>query len=118
MFDVIEQARMMLGIKAIATLSTGYLNQPVQDRAWLSAVPDELRRPGHRLAPAVAAAIAVAALDSGTRGAPKAGDRAFYEGKIATASLSTKNFLPLLTRIRDVVETLDNEVMEPDGSAF
>ena len=26
MFDVIEQARMMVGTKAIATLSTGYLN--------------------------------------------------------------------------------------------
>jgi alkylation response protein AidB-like acyl-CoA dehydrogenase len=60
------------------------------------------------------AAVAIEALDSGARG----GDRAFYEGKIAVASFFAKNFLPLLTSTRQVIDTLDNEVMELDEAAF
>ena len=59
-------------------------------------------------------AVAIAALDTGASG----DDRSFYEGKIAAASFFAKNFLPLLTSTRQVVEALDNEVMELDEAAF
>jgi alkylation response protein AidB-like acyl-CoA dehydrogenase len=59
-------------------------------------------------------AVAIAALDAGASGA----DRTFYEGKIAAASFFAKNFLPLLTGTRQVIESLDNEVMELDEAAF
>ncbi len=59
-------------------------------------------------------AVAIAALDTGASGA----DRSFYEGKIAAASFFAKNFLPLLTGTRQVIEALDNEVMELDEAAF
>ena len=58
--------------------------------------------------------VAMAALDAGASGA----DRSFYEGKVAAASFFAKNFLPLLTGTRQVVEALDNEVMELDEAAF
>ena len=60
------------------------------------------------------AAVAVDALDKGASG----DDRAFYEGKVAVASFFAKNFLPLLTSTRTVIENLDNEVMELDEAAF
>ena len=60
------------------------------------------------------AAVAIDALDAGASG----DDRAFYEGKIAVASFFAKNFLPLLTSTRQVIDTLDNEVMELDEAAF
>jgi hypothetical protein len=60
------------------------------------------------------AAVAIAALDAGATGS----DRAFYEGKIAVASFFSKNFLPLLTSTRQVIETIDNELMELDEAAF
>ena len=60
------------------------------------------------------AAVAIAALDQGASG----DDRAFYEGKIAVGSFFAKNFLPLLTSTRQVIEHLDNEVMELDEAAF
>ncbi|MCB0930967.1 MAG: acyl-CoA dehydrogenase [Mycobacterium sp.] len=60
------------------------------------------------------AAVAIAALDAGASGA----DRNFYEGKVAVGSFFAKNFLPLLTGTRQVVESLDNEVMELDEAAF
>ena len=59
-------------------------------------------------------AVAIAALDAGASGA----DRSFYEGKIAAGSFFAKNFLPLLSGTRQVVEALDNEVMELDEAAF
>ncbi len=59
-------------------------------------------------------AVAMAALDAGAAGA----DRNFYEGKIAAASFFAKNFLPLLTSTRQVIEAVDNEVMELDEAAF
>ena len=58
--------------------------------------------------------MAIEALDAG----PSAEDRAFYEGKVAVASFFAKNFLPLLTSTRQVIDTLDNEVMELDEAAF
>jgi len=60
------------------------------------------------------AAVAVAALDAGATGA----ERSFYEGKIAVASFFAKNFLPLLTSTREVIDTLDNDIMELDEAAF
>ncbi|WP_328350164.1 acyl-CoA dehydrogenase [Mycobacterium sp. NBC_00419] len=60
------------------------------------------------------AAVAIAALDAGATGA----DRSFYEGKIAVASFFAKNMLPLLTSTRQVIETIDNEIMELDEAAF
>ncbi|MGE2712995.1 acyl-CoA dehydrogenase [Mycolicibacterium litorale] len=60
------------------------------------------------------AAVAIDALDAGATGA----DKAFYEGKLAVASFFAKNFLPLLTSTRQVVENLDNEIMELDEAAF
>ncbi|BBY23246.1 acyl-CoA dehydrogenase [Mycobacterium stomatepiae] len=60
------------------------------------------------------AAVAVAALDAGASGA----ERSFYEGKIAVASFFAKNFLPLLAGTREVIETLDNDIMELDEAAF
>ena len=60
------------------------------------------------------AAVAIEALDAGASG----DDRAFYEGKIAVASFFAKNFLPLLTSTRQVIDTLDNDVMDLDEAAF
>ncbi|UVO13888.1 acyl-CoA dehydrogenase [Mycobacterium sp. SVM_VP21] len=60
------------------------------------------------------AAVAVEKLDTGAEGA----DRSFYEGKIAVASFFTKNFLPLLTSTRSVIENIDNDIMELDEAAF
>ena len=45
-------------------------------------------------------------------------DRRFYEGKVGVASFFAKNFLPLLTSTREVIEHLDNEIMELDEAAF
>jgi len=59
-------------------------------------------------------AVAVEALDGGASGE----DRAFYEGKVAVASFFAKNFLPLLTRTRQVIDGIDNEIMELDEAAF
>jgi hypothetical protein len=60
------------------------------------------------------AAVAVEALDAGVDGA----DRPFYEGKLEVASFFAKNFLPLLTSTRQVIETLDTGIMELDEAAF
>ncbi|OBK12405.1 acyl-CoA dehydrogenase [Mycobacterium asiaticum] len=60
------------------------------------------------------AAVAIEALDAGATGS----ERSFYEGKIAGASFFAKNFLPLLTSTREVIDTLDNDIMELDEAAF
>jgi alkylation response protein AidB-like acyl-CoA dehydrogenase len=60
------------------------------------------------------AVVAVAALDDGATGA----DKSFYEGKVAVASFFAKNFLPLLTSTKLVIETIDNDVMELDEASF
>jgi alkylation response protein AidB-like acyl-CoA dehydrogenase len=61
------------------------------------------------------AAVALEALDAG--GVSEA-DKAYYEGKIAVASFFAKNFLPLLTSTRQVLENIDNDIMELDEAAF
>jgi alkylation response protein AidB-like acyl-CoA dehydrogenase len=60
------------------------------------------------------AAAAINALDAGVNDT----DQAFYQGKIAVASFFAKNFLPLLTSTRQVLETIDNDIMELDEAAF
>ncbi|AFM15058.1 acyl-CoA dehydrogenase [Mycolicibacterium chubuense NBB4] len=60
------------------------------------------------------AAVAISKLDAGAEG----DDRSFYEGKVAVASFFAKNFLPLLTSTRSIIDNLDNEVMELDEAAF
>jgi alkylation response protein AidB-like acyl-CoA dehydrogenase len=60
------------------------------------------------------AAAAIKALDAGVSDA----ERAFYQGKIAVASFFAKNFLPLLTSTRQVLETIDNDIMQLDEAAF
>ena len=60
------------------------------------------------------AAVAVAQLDAGADGP----DKAFYEGKVAVASFFAKNFLPLLTSTRAVIDNIDNEIMQLDEAAF
>ncbi|TFV57073.1 acyl-CoA dehydrogenase [Mycobacterium sp. PS03-16] len=60
------------------------------------------------------AAVAIEALDNGATGA----DKNFYEGKLAVASFFAKNFLPLLTSTRQVIENIDNEIMEIDEAVF
>ena len=60
------------------------------------------------------AAVAIAKLDEGATGA----DKAFYEGKIAVAAFFSKNFLPLLTSTKLVLENIDNDLMELDEASF
>ncbi|MFD4183784.1 acyl-CoA dehydrogenase [Rhodococcus sp. NPDC058514] len=60
------------------------------------------------------AEIAIKALDAGA--ADK--DKAFYEGKIATASFFAKNVLPELTASRGIIANTDNDIMELDEAAF
>jgi alkylation response protein AidB-like acyl-CoA dehydrogenase len=59
-------------------------------------------------------AAAIKALDTGVNDT----DQAFYQGKIAVASFFAKNFLPQLTSTRQVLETIDNDIMELDEAAF
>jgi alkylation response protein AidB-like acyl-CoA dehydrogenase len=61
------------------------------------------------------AAIAIAALDSGTASAR---DRAFYEGKVASARFFATTVLPELTSRRKVVETTDNALMDLPEDSF
>jgi len=60
-------------------------------------------------------ATAIAALDTG---GVSTADAHFYEGKIAVGSFFAKNFLPLLSGTRQVIESVDNEIMELDEAAF
>ena len=54
----------------------------------------------------------------GARVALAAGDDAFYQGKVAAAKFFAHNMLPLLTAVREVIETVDGDVMELDHAAF
>ena len=69
----------------------------LQGRPRFGALPDERRRPGHRLAACSSRPRwRSRQLDAGVSG----DDRAFYEGKVAVASFFAKNMLPLLTSTR------------------
>ena len=61
------------------------------------------------------AAVAVAALDGGTASER---DRAFYEGKVASARFFATSVLPELTARRKVVETTDNALMDLSEDSF
>jgi alkylation response protein AidB-like acyl-CoA dehydrogenase len=61
------------------------------------------------------AAIAVAALDGGTASAR---DRAFYEGKVASARFFATTVLPEMASRRKVVETTDNALMDLPEESF
>jgi hypothetical protein len=61
------------------------------------------------------AAVAVAALDGGTASAR---DRAFYEGKLASARFFATTVLPELTARRKVVEATDNALMDLPEESF
>ncbi|TQF69173.1 acyl-CoA dehydrogenase [Rhodococcus spelaei] len=60
------------------------------------------------------AEIAIKALDAGAGDK----DKAFYEGKVATASFFAKNVLPELTANRAIIANVDNDIMELDEAAF
>ncbi|MFI0432439.1 MAG: acyl-CoA dehydrogenase [Candidatus Nanopelagicales bacterium] len=61
------------------------------------------------------AEVAIAALENDTLSAK---DRAFYEGKVATARWFAQNRLPLLTAERAVAEATSLDVMELDEASF
>jgi alkylation response protein AidB-like acyl-CoA dehydrogenase len=114
-------AKALEDVQAMAASMTGYLMSAQEDAAniykvglasvrFLMSVGDLMI--GWLLQRQ--AAVAIAALDAGASGA----ERSFYEGKIAVASFFAKNFLPLLTSTRQVIETIDNEIMELDEAAF
>jgi hypothetical protein len=45
-------------------------------------------------------------------------DRPFYQGKIAASKFFAHNMLPLLTAVREIIDSIDGEVMELDNAAF
>ena len=108
-------------VRAMAATLTGYLTDAQQDTnsiykvglgsvRFLMAVGDLLiawllQRQ---------AVVAIEALDAGATGA----DLSFYRGKIAVASFFAKNFLPLLTSTRTVLEHIDTDIMELPEEAF
>ncbi|MGY1988871.1 acyl-CoA dehydrogenase [Mycolicibacterium fortuitum] len=107
-------------VQSMAATLTGYLmaaqEQPEQlykvglaSVRFLLAVGDLLI--GWRLL--VGAQVAQAALDTTSDR-----DRAFYEGKVAVAKFFAHNMLPLLTAVREVVESVDGHVMKLDNDAF
>ncbi|OBG80643.1 butyryl-CoA dehydrogenase [Mycobacterium sp. E802] len=108
-------------VQGMAASLTGYLMAAQEDQAsiykvglgsvrFLMSVGDLLL--GWLLARQ--AAVAIEKLDAGATG----DERSYLEGKIAAASFFAKNMLPLLSSTRQVIETLDNEVMELDEAAF
>ncbi|MGM7646595.1 acyl-CoA dehydrogenase [Nocardia sp. JW2] len=60
------------------------------------------------------AEIALAALDNGATGS----DVPFYTGKVASAQFFARNVLPELTATRQILTTLDNDIMELHEAAF
>ena len=59
------------------------------------------------------AEIAQAALDAG-----RAGDEAFYQGKVATARFFAESALPRLAVERDIAETTSLDLMDLPEEAF
>lgn len=114
-------AKALADVQAMAAAMTGYLMAAQQDVTSLYKVGLGSVRFLMSVGDLIIgwllqrqAAVAVAALDAGATGE----ERAYYEGKVAVASFFAKNFLPLLTSTRDVIETLDNDIMELDEAAF
>ncbi len=114
-------AKALEDVQAMAATMTGYLMAAQEDTASIYKVGLASVRFLMSVGDLVIgwllqrqAAVAIEALDAGATGA----DRSFYEGKIAVASFFAKNLLPLLTSTRQVIETIDNEIMELDEAAF
>ena len=113
-------ATALADVQAMAAALTGYLMAAQGDSEqlykvvlgsvrFLLAVGDLVI--GWRLI--LGAQTAQAALDGATER-----DHAFYTGKVAVAKFFAKNMLPLLSSVREVIETLDTDVMELENSAF
>ncbi|MCX8560628.1 acyl-CoA dehydrogenase [Mycolicibacterium mucogenicum] len=113
-------ATALADVQAMAAALTGYLMAAQGDPEqlykvglgsvrFLLAVGDLMI--GWRLIHA--AQIAQAALAGATER-----DHAFYTGKVAVAKFFAKNVLPLLSSVREVIETLDTDVMELENAAF
>ena len=116
-----QLAKSLADVQAMAATLTGYLMAAQEDVASLYKVGLGSVRFLMSVGDLVIgwllqrhAAVAVAALDAGASGP----DRSFYEGKIAVASFFAKNFLPVLASTREIIETLDNDIMELDEAAF
>ncbi len=114
-------AKALADVQAMAATLTGYLMAAQQDVTSLYKVGLGSVRFLMSVGDLVIgwllqrqAAVAVQALDAGASG----DERSFYEGKVAVASFFAKNFLPLLAGTREVIETLDNDIMELDEAAF
>jgi alkylation response protein AidB-like acyl-CoA dehydrogenase len=114
-------AKALADVQAMAAALTGYLMAAQQDVSSLYKVGLGSVRFLMSVGDLIIgwllqrqAAVAVEALDAGASG----DERSFYEGKVAVASFFAKNFLPLLTSTREVIETLDNDIMELDEAAF
>ena len=118
--EIARLATALNDVQSMAATLTGYLmaaqEQPEQlykvglgSVRFLLAVGDLLI--GWRLL--VGAQVAQAALDTTSDR-----DRAFYEGKIAVAKFFAHNMLPLLTAVREIVESVDGDVMQLDNDAF
>jgi alkylation response protein AidB-like acyl-CoA dehydrogenase len=108
-------------VTAMTTALTGYLMSAAQQPTdiykvglssvrYLLSVGDLLI--GWRLL--AQACVAHAAL----AGAPSEADRAFYQGKVATAAFFAKNMLPKLSGLRTVIENVDDDIMRVPEEAF
>ncbi|BBX83638.1 acyl-CoA dehydrogenase [Mycolicibacterium aubagnense] len=113
-------ATALADVQAMAAALTGYLMAAQGNSEqlykvglgsvrFLLAVGDLLI--GWRLI--LAAGVAQAALEGAAER-----DQAFYSGKVAVAKFFAKNMLPLLSSVREVIETLDTDVMELEIAAF
>ncbi len=51
-------------------------------------------------------------------GEVSAGDKSFYEGKVAAASFFARNVLPLMAAERAIAENIDDSIMELDIASF
>lgn len=113
-------ATALADVQAMAAALTGYLMAAQGDPEqlykvglgsvrFLLAVGDLMI--GWRLI--LAAGVAQAGLAGATER-----DYAFYTGKVAVAKFFAKNMLPLLSSVREVIETLDTDVMEVENAAF
>ncbi len=119
--EIARLATALNDVQSMAATLTGYLmgaqEQPehlykvgLGSVRFLLAVGDLLI--GWRLL--VGAQVAQAAL----AGPAADRDRAFYDGKVAAAKFFAHNMLPLLTAVREVVESIDGAVMQLDNDAF
>ncbi len=112
-------------VTAMTGALTGYLMSATQHPTeiykvglgsvrYLLAVGDLLI--GWRLL--VQAGIAHAALADAPETSNAKNDKAFYQGKIATAAFFARNMLPKLIAQRNVIESIDDDIMRVSEAAF